>query len=152
MTAGGATTFLRSAYAASFLAHAAVAALVGVVVVILAGAAPRNPNSLLAWMLVGLTLAQLPVALLIVVRAAALRAGPGARRAALSSAILTGVMLASTAWFLALALATGQGGTPLFVLLLVALTAYSVGFLLMGRLGRVAASEQLEAPAAAAPQ
>jgi hypothetical protein len=138
--------FLRSAFAVSFLAHAAVAALVGIVVVLLAGAAPRNPNSLLAWMLVGMTLAQLPVALLIVVRAGALRSGPGARRAALSSAILTGVMLASTAWFLALALATGQGGTPLFVLLLVTLTAYSVGFLLMGRLGRVAATELIEPP------
>lgn len=137
----GATSFLRSAFVLAFMAQCVVAALVGVVVVLLAGQAPRNPSALLAWILVGIALAQLPVVVFVVARLGALKPGKGARRAALSAALMTGVMLASTAWFLALALATGQAGAPLFVLLFLTVSGYAVGFLLVGRLGRVAASE-----------
>ena len=125
----------------AFLAQCVVAALVGVVVVLLAGGAPRSPSALLAWILVGIALAQLPVVVFVVTRLGALRAGKGARKAALSAALMTGVMLASSAWFLVLALATGQTGVPLFVLLFLTLSGYALGFLLVGRLGRTAASE-----------
>lgn len=127
----------------AFLAQCAVAALVGVVVVLLAGGGPSRPSALLAWILVGIALAQMPVVVFVVTRLGALRTGRGARQAALSAALMTGVMLASTAWFLALGLATGQTGVPLFVLLFLTLSGYAIGFLLVGRLGRVAASEKV---------
>lgn len=147
---GAAAAFLRSAYVMAFLAQCVVAALVGVVVVLLAGGAPRNPSSLLAWILVAMALAQMPVVVFVVARLGALGGGPGARKAALSAALTTGILLASSAWFLALALATGQVGMPLFALLLVTLSCYALGFLLVGRLGRVAASETVGEPPAEA--
>lgn len=130
------------------MAQCVVAALVGAGVVLLAGGGPRNPSDLLAWILAGLGLAQMPVAIFVVARLAALKSGAGARRAALSAALMTGVMLASTAWFLSLALATGQRGAPVFVLLFLTLSGYAVGFLLVGRLGKVAASETMGDPEA----
>ncbi len=142
---GAAAAFLRSAYVLAFIAQCAVAALVGVVVVALAGGGPRHPSALLGWVLVAFGLAQLPLVAFVVARLGVLRAGKGARRAALSAALLAGVLLASTAWFLSLALATGQTGTPAFVLLFLVLSGYAVGFVVVGRLGRVAASEELEA-------
>lgn len=132
----------------AFLAQCVVAALVGVVVVLLAGGAPRNPSSLLAWTLVVFALAQLPVVAFAVTRMSGLPGGSGARRSALSAALMAGVLLASSAWFLSLALATGQAGVPLFLLLLLTLTGYALGFLVVGRLGRVAASEVLGEPEA----
>lgn len=75
-----------------------------------------------------------------------MKGGPGARQAALKSALLMGALLASSAWFLALALATGQAGAPLYLLLLLTLSAYPVGFILIGRLGQVAASEEFGSP------
>lgn len=143
LTSGAAAAMLRSAYALAFLAQCAAAALVGTAVVLLAGGAPSRPSPLLAWILVGIALAQLPVVVFVVARLGALKAGKGARRAALSAALMTGLMLASAAWFLALALATGQVGLPLFVLLFLTVSGYATGFLLVGRLGRVAASERV---------
>lgn len=147
---GAAAAFLRSAYVLAFLAQCVVAALVGVVVVLLAGGAPGNPSSLLAWILVAMALAQMPVVVFVVARLGAMGGGPGARKAALSAALTTGILLASSAWFLSLALATGQVGLPLFTLLLVTLSCYALGFLLVGRLGRVAATETVGEPPEAA--
>lgn len=130
----------------AFLAQCVAAALVGVVVVLLAGGVSGSPSPLLAWTLVALALAQLPVAAFMVTRLGALKSGDGARRAALSTALMMGVMLASTAWFLSLALATGQAGMPLFALLGITMLSYAVGFLQIGRLGRVAATEEFGAP------
>lgn len=123
------------------MAQCVLAALVGIVVVLLAGDTPSKPSAILSWILVGIALAQLPVALLIVGRLSVLKPAQGARRAALSAALMTGALLAATAWYLSLALATGQMGIPLFVLLFLTLTGYAVGFLQVGRLGRVAAAE-----------
>ncbi len=127
----------------AFLAQCVLAAAVGVIVVALAGEGPRNPSALLAWILVGIALAQLPVALLVVSRLTVVKPVRGARRAALSAALMTGVLLAATAWYLSLALAIGQTGLPLFVLLFLTLSGYAVGFLLVGRLARVASAEVL---------
>src|SRR5690554_281414 len=146
LSAGAAAAFLRSAFVLAFLAQCVVAALVGVVVVLLAGGAPSNPSSLLAWTLAAFALAQLPVVALVVTRLSGLPGGKGARRSALSAALMAGVLLASTAWFLSLALATGQTGIPLFLLLFLTLTGYGLGFLVVGRLGRVAASELIGDP------
>jgi hypothetical protein len=134
----------------AFMGQVAAAVLVGVVVVVLAGGVTKSPSSLLAWALVGLALAQLPVIVFMTTRLSAVKGGTGARRAALHGALVTGVLLASSAWFLSLALATGQTGAPLFMLLALTLFAYGLGFLLTGRLGRVAATEVLEEPEAPA--
>jgi len=50
-------------------------------------------------------------------------------------------VLSTPAWFLALALATGQRGLPLAALFGVLALAYGLGALLVGRLGRNAAAE-----------
>lgn len=126
------------------MAQGAVAALVALGVGLLAGGAPTEPSPILAWILVALAVGQLPLVLGITMRFGAMKGGAGARRGALSTALLAGVMLASTAWFLALALATGQAGAPLFLLLFLTMLAYTVGFALMGRLARVAATEKFE--------
>ncbi len=128
------------------MGQVAVAVVVGLAVVLLAGGVTRSTNSLLAWVLVVLALAQLPVIMFSTQRLGTLQPGAGARRAALQGALVTGVLLASTAWFLSLALATGQNGAPLFLLLSLTLLAYGVGFILTGRLGRLAASEVFEEP------
>jgi len=128
---GRAASFLRLAYAASFLAQVVVAALIAVVVRALAGG-PGSPSALLAWLLVAFAVMELPVALLVTARMGAARS----RRSALTAAILAGTMLASSAWFAALALATGQRGTPVFLLLALVTIGYAVGFFAVGRLAR----------------
>src|SRR5690606_36296247 len=146
LTVGGAAAFLRASYVLAFMGQVAAAVLVGELVLLLAGGVTRSPSSLLAWVLVGLALLQLPVITFATARLGAVRSGSGARRAALHGALVTGVLLASSAWFLSLALATVQSGPPLFLLLALTLFAYGLGFLLTGRLGRVAASEAFEEP------
>jgi drug/metabolite transporter (DMT)-like permease len=128
---GSAGSFLRLAYAVSFLAQVVVAALVAVVVRALAGG-PGGPSALLAWLLVAFAVMELPIALLVTARMGA----AGSRRSALTAAILAGTMLASSAWFAALALATGQRGTPVFLLLSLVTIGYAVGFFAVGRLAR----------------
>lgn len=100
----------------------------------LAGGAGR-PSSLLAWTLVALSFVQLPIGLAAVARLSSL----ATRQAVLARALFAGVALATTTWFIALALATGQGGTPVLVLFAVLLLSYALGFLITGRLARTAA-------------
>ena len=117
------------------MAQTVVAVLVGVGVAALAPGEPR-PSPVLAWTLVALAGAQLPVGLASLTRLAAV----GSRQAALSRAIFAGVTLSTTAWFAALALATGQRGAPVVVLLATLLLAYGLGFLGTSRLARTAAA------------
>ncbi len=126
-----AASFLRLAYAAAFLGQGIVAALVATGVRALAGT-PGRPSSLLAWLLVAFAAAELPIALAVTARLGAVRT----RRSALTATILAGVMLASSAWFAALALATGQRGTPVLALLALVSVGYAVGFVAVGRLAR----------------
>ncbi len=119
----------------------------GVGVVALAGGEPR-PSGLLAWTLVALAFLLLPLGVASLARPAAV----GSRQAALSRAIFAGVTLSGTSWFAALALATGQRGAPVLVLLAVLLLAYGAGFASAGRLARAAAATpplRREAPGAA---
>lgn len=167
ITAGSARAFLRAAFASAFLAQVLFAALVGVAVRSLAGGVRSAPSPVLGWALVIVALVQLPVMFLASQRVGVSRGhgvseghgasrghgasdgrgapqGHGARRAALSASLLSGVLLATSVWFLALALAAGQSGTPLFVLLALVLLSYSAGFLAVGRLGGIAATETFE--------
>lgn len=132
------------------MAQTALAVLVGVGVAALAPGAPR-PSPLLAWTLVALAGAQLPIGLASLARLAAV----AGRQAALSRAIFAGVTLSTTAWFAALAFATGQRGAAVYVLLVTLLVAYGAGFVATGRLSRAAASapprRQQGSPPTAAP-
>lgn len=130
---GRVASFLRLTYAVAFLAQVVVAALVAVAVRALAGGA-GSPSALLAWMLVAFAVMEMPIALLVTAR---MGAAPS-RRSALTAAIMAGTMLASNAWFAALALATGQRGAPVAILLVLVMSGYAVGFFAVGRLARAA--------------
>lgn len=136
---------LRAAYLVMFLTQAAVAGVIALLARWLSGFAAR-PNALLGWVLVVLALAELPFGAVLVALA---QRRPG-RQAALSGALLVAVVLSTPAWFLALALATGQRGLPLAALLGVLALAYGLGALLVGRLGRNAAAEVVPEQRAAA--
>jgi len=138
---------LRLVYALTFMAQVLVAALVAAVVRWLAGGNPR-PSDLLAWVLVALAIMQLPFAAL-----ASSRLGTIAtRQAALARTLFTAVILASTAWAAALALATGQRGASVYVLLSLVLLSYALGFLAVSRLaGRAAGLPPQPDPHAAQP-
>lgn len=82
-----------------------------------------------------LAVAQLPIGLASASRLSAV----ASRQAALSRALFAGVTLSTASWFIALALATGQRGTPVYVLLAMLMLAYGLGFLVTGRLARTAA-------------
>lgn len=126
-----AAAVLRAVYAAMFLGQMGVALGLGVVVRLVSQLHSR-PSALLGWVLVALSCLELPVGLLL-----AGLAGRGSdRRRALSAALLGAVVLSTPAWFAALALATGQAGTPVIVLWGLLALYYAVG---AGGVGRLAA-------------
>ncbi len=120
---------LRLAYVAAFGAQAAFALVVGFGVR-LATRLPPPSNSLMAWILVALAVMELPFGALV----ASLATRRPGRSAALSGALMLGVVLATPAWFAALAFATGHQGLPVMLLWLVLALAYGLGFLFASRL------------------
>lgn len=127
-----AVTFLRLVYAGMFGAQTVVAALLGLLLLLLAPPA-RPAAPVLSWTLVALAALQLPLALLMV--AASARAG--GKGAALSATLVAGVLLSTPAWFLMMALVMGSRGTPPLLLLLQLAVGYALGFGLTGRLARL---------------
>ncbi len=126
-----AASFLRLVFLLTFYAQLVVAALVALALRVAVGAS-GSPSGLLAAVLVACAVAELPIAL-------ASTAGlqrVTTRQQALSRALFMGVLLSSTAWFAAFALATGQGATASYALLAIVLFAYALGFLAVGRLAR----------------
>lgn len=126
-----AAAVLRAVYAAMFLGQMLIALGLAVVVRLLSHLHTR-PSPLLGWVLVALSCLELPLGVLL-----AGLAGRGEdRRRALSAALLGAVILSTPAWFAALALATGQSGTPVIVLWGLLALYYAVG---VGGAGRLAA-------------
>jgi len=121
-------------YALSFMAQVLVAALVAVLVRSLVGGVPR-PSGMLAWVLVALAVMQLPLAVLTASRLGAI----GSRQAALSRTLFSAIVLSTTAWFAALAMATGQRGLSVYLLLTLVIVSYGLGFLVVSRLAGHAA-------------
>lgn len=138
-----AASFLRAAYVAMFLAQLAVAALVAVAVASLAQGEIR-PNAFLGWVLVALAVLQVPLALAVSSRLGAV----SSRQAALSRTILSSVTLAGSGWFAALAVATGQRGWSVYLLVALVGGAYALGFVTVGRLAQAAAANPPERSAA----
>lgn len=136
-----AASFLRLVYLVVFYGQLLVAALVAMLLRALAGGSGA-PSGLLAAVLIAAAVAQLPLAV-------ASTAGLGrvaSRQQALSRTLFMGVLLSTTAWFAALALATGQGATASYALTALVLVAYALGFLMIGRLARRAAELPPQAP------
>lgn len=121
-------------YVLTFMAQVLVAAVVAVLVRALAGGDPQ-PNDLMAWLLVALAVMQLPLAALTASRLGSI----GSRQAALSRTLFTAIVLSSMAWFTALALATGQRGLSVYLLLMLVMLGYGLGFLVVSRLAGHAA-------------
>lgn len=136
-----ATSALRFTFVAMYLAQVAVAVLVAIPILLLGGAqigvsqggSPLGAVLAVFAFLQSLLGVALPDAL----------ARSGSKGSVLSATLLAAVLLATPAWFLMLALVTGQRPLPLVLLLLAALTAYGLGFVLCGRFGvRVAVAGQ----------
>lgn len=145
-----AAAVLRAIYAAMFLGQMVIAMGLALVVRLVSHLHTR-PSPLLGWVLVALACLELPLGLLL-----GGLAGRGRdRRRALSAALLGAVVLSTPAWFAALALATGQGGTPVIVLWGLLALYYAVGVTAVGRLaGRAAqgpASPPSSGPSASQP-
>lgn len=130
-----ASAFLRAVFVAAFAAQVVVAVAVGVLVSAMAPGTPR-PNAFLGWVLVALAMMQIPTAVLVASRLGT----ASSRRAVLSRVILTAVVLASTAWFAVLAVATAQQGASVYLLFGLLASAYGLGFITVGRLARSAAA------------
>jgi len=132
---------VRTVYALAFMAQVVVATVVAVAVRALAGGAPR-PSDFLAWVLVALAVMQLPLAALSASRLGAI----GSRQAALSRTLFTAITLSATAWFTALAVATGQRRLSVYLPLALVMMAYGLGFLVVSRLAGHAARLPPAAP------
>lgn len=137
-----AASFLRLVYLVVFYCQLLVAALVAVLLRALAGAS-GTPSGLLAAVLIAAAVAQLPLAVASTVGLSRVTS----RQQALSRTLFMGVLLSTTAWFAALALATGQGATASYALVALVLVAYALGFLMIGRLARRSAELPPHAPA-----
>lgn len=137
---------LRLVYVSTFMAQVLVATLVAVLVRAAAGGTPR-PSQILAWVLVALALMQLPIAAVLVSRQGAITS----RQTALARTLFTAILLSATAWSTALALATGQRGLSVYVLLTLVMLAYALGFLSVGRLASRAAALPPQSGAAGGP-
>jgi hypothetical protein len=116
-----------------FMGQLVIAMATGLVLRLLAPGA-GSPDSLLAWMLVILSLPHLPLALAVSVRGIQ----GGNRGSALSATLLTAVLLSTPAWFLSLAIITGQQGLPVLLLMVILVSQYAIGMIMTGRFARLA--------------
>lgn len=125
-----------------FVAQCGVAVVVGAVVLLLSE--PQSGPAFGGGSALGMVLAAL--ALLQCVLGMALPdalARSGSKGSVLSATLLAAVLLATPGWFLMLALITGQRWLPVVLLGIAAMCAYTLGFMLTGRLaGRVAAASR----------
>ncbi|HEX7005101.1 MAG TPA: hypothetical protein VF168_13025 [Trueperaceae bacterium] len=134
-SSGLVSSALRLTFVMMFMAQVAVALLVVALILLLGGTIAGGPT-VLGPVLALLALAQcflgvlLPDAL----------SRTGSKGSVLSATLLSAVLLATPAWFLMLALLTGQAPLALLLLLAALLTGYALGFWLCGRLGRRAAA------------
>jgi hypothetical protein len=127
-----AASVLRGVFVVTFMTQLAVAALLAAVMTAFAGR--QSGGTLLAQILVVMSLAQLPLALLLSIGVS--RAG--GKQAALSASILSGVLLSTPAWFLAMVFLVSSNPFYLALLFSILMLYYAVGFLLCGRWAKVA--------------
>ncbi len=127
---------MRMVYVLTFMAQIAVAVLLAGVMTAVAGR--QSSGTLLAQILVVLSLVQLPVTLFLSIRASK----AGGKQAALSASIMAGVLLSTPAWFAAMTLLVSSTLLYLAILLFILMLYYAVGFMLCGRWAKVALKEK----------
>lgn len=142
LSSGTAAAVLRGGFLATFSAQAVVAMTVALVVALAAGR-QQAPSATVAIVSVAASLGQLLLGIGITslgvrqVRTASHdRSQPLARRAALSHALLSAVLLSTPAWFAAFAWLTGQSLLALAAIVALALLGYGFGMLQLGPLAR----------------
>jgi hypothetical protein len=133
-----ALSILRGIYVLSFTAQIAVAALLTGVMVAVAGR--QSSGTLLAQILVMMSLAQLPLALLLSIGVSK----AGGKQAALAASIMAGVLLSTPAWFLAMSFLVSGTFLYIAILFLILMLYYAVGFMLCGRWAKVALQQKSE--------
>jgi hypothetical protein len=127
-----AASILRMIYGLAFMAQIAVAAVLAGTIVAIAGR--QSSGTLLAQILVVMSVVQLPLALLLSFGVSK----AGGKRAALSASIMAGVLLSTPAWFLAMTFLVSSTFLYMAVLFLILTLYYLVGFLLCGNWAKVA--------------
>jgi hypothetical protein len=127
-----AANVLRVVFMLTFMAQLAVAALLAGVMVAALGR--QTGGTLLAQILVVMSLVQLPLALLLGMGVSK----AGGKHAALSASIMSGVLLATPAWFAALTFLVSSPFLYLGFLLGILMLYYALGLLLCGRWAKVA--------------
>jgi hypothetical protein len=122
---------LRVVFAGMFLAQVGVAGLIAIIILLL-GETRSSPASPLGAVLAALALVQCALGVVL----PQMLARPDNKGSALSATLLAGVLLATPAWFLMLALITAQQGLPLLLLAASLFGGYGLGFVLTGRFAR----------------
>ena len=123
---------LRLVFVAMFFAQIVLALLLGFGLRLTFNSAPSSP--LLAQILLTFSVVQLPLTLFLSQQAGR----SGGRQAALSAALLSGVLLATPAWFLSLVLALGTQTLYLVLFFAVLMSYYLIGLLLVRGFSHVA--------------
>jgi hypothetical protein len=127
-----AANILRMIYVMTFMTQLAVAAVLAGIMAALMGR--QSSGNLLAQIFVVLSLVQLPLALLLsfgVSRA-------GGKQAALSASIMSGVLLSTPAWFVAMTFLVSSTFFYLVLLVAILMLYYALGVILCGRWAKVA--------------
>jgi hypothetical protein len=133
---GEAANVLRMVYVLIFMVQIAVAAVLAGVMVAVAGR--QSSGTLLAQILVVMALLQLPFTLLLSIGVSK----AGGKQAALSASIMSGVLLSTPAWFLALTFLVSSTFLYIGLLFFILMLYYAVGIMLCGRWAKVALQEQ----------
>jgi hypothetical protein len=133
---GEAASSLRMVYVLTFIAQLAVAAVLAGVMVAVVGR--QSSSTLLAQILVVMSLVQLPLALLLSIGVSK----AGGKQAALSASIMAGVLLSTPAWFIALTFLVSSTFLYIAILFAILTLYYAIGFMLCGRWAKVALQEK----------
>ena len=149
LTGSSVSAILRSVFATMFFAQTLLALVLGGMLRFGFASTPSSP--LVAQILLGFSLLQLPLTLFLSRQATHSEHGDsehgdsehgGGRQAALSATLLSGVLLATPAWFLALALALGTNTLYLILFFAVLMSYYLIGFLLVKTFSNVALQDE----------
>jgi hypothetical protein len=135
---GEAASSLRMIYVLTFMVQIAVAAVLAGVMVAVVGR--QSPGTLLAQILIVMSLAQLPLALLLSIGVSK----AGGKQAALSASIMAGVLLSTPAWFIALTFLVSSPFIYIATLFVILMFYYAIGLMLCGRWAKVALQEKRE--------
>lgn len=144
-TAADAGAALRAMYALAFLAQTSLAALVALILGWAVDATPRA-NDVVAAVLLVFGALHLPLGAFLAWSASR---APG-KGAAMASAITASVLLSVPAWFLALAVISGQRAPYLVAGLAVLSAGYALGFAFVPRFVRAATTPEDPVPEAVA--